>query len=496
MVLGLAGLSSQGLRCVDEGNYCYHGMAVLEGIERGVLHNPGHALLVACGYQIFGFSMGAALMVSGILGMVSVVLIYVCVRQVEGNIAPGVSAFFFSCSPHLLFYSRSVYSESNYIFFFLAGLACSLWAWKILQGAETNRRGVRIWIGFWLAGLLWGMGATVNLACIPMFGLYQAGSLVAWCLKKNRQWKRLLFSYVLVGLGCMIGYLVVVLPLVLTGILDPFRYIPLVQWHAEVASDFKINPMALAIPIRYGLGIPLILAILGGRRLWREGVLGQQLVVLGMGLILFYIRMPKSMPRIFLPVSVVLLLLSGPGWVDVWDWLRRRCSESFQFMGTILLASCFLVMVIWAKKTQPPRSGYEEACQWLMKEELGSLVSTHSWWTFSTFVGQRTGFASEVIARALQSEDSRERLLRFFRQSYERGYSHLVLDYLLWNQMRGCFSGKFSEFLNEFPPNATIPNLVARHEQTFLEDGELPNMTLEPLSWNIYIYRLDRFSSE
>ena len=103
-------------------------------------------------------------------------------------------------------------------------------------------------------------------------------------------------------------------------------------------------------------------------------------------------------------------------------------------------------------------------------------------------------YGTDTIARILGQEDYEQRLVRYFSKVHREGCSHVVLDFLLWNRLAPGDSQRLAEFMRKYPPDKIVPNPVARHEQTFMEDGDIPDLRDDPLAWNLYVYRLARFA--
>jgi hypothetical protein len=103
--------------------------------------------------------------------------------------------------------------------------------------------------------------------------------------------------------------------------------------------------------------------------------------------------------------------------------------------------------------------------------------------------------AGEELGEVLLRDNYESEIKRLLGVAARKGCTHLVLDYVLWNSLPPGASERLKEFIRRVPPDAVISNPVAQHEPTFLEDGNLPDLRNEPLSWHIYIYRLNRFTA-
>ena len=431
----------------------------------------------------------------GLLALLSVWIVYRVVQEIDTPISGILSALAFSVAPYLLLYARSAYSESNYVSLSLAGMALHLMTRREIvpgRGMSTRKRRLCA-LG---AGLMWGAAITVNSAAMPLIGVYGAASLISDGPRSAKAWWPLGVTWGLVVLGMGAVLVGVLAPIWRSGLLNEERFVDSVKYHALSAGRSRLTLMGPAYLVKFGLGLLLPLAIPGSLRLWRTfGRRGILMPLFGLGILLFYLRIPVTYPRIFLPLCVPFLILSGPGLAEIMTWFNRARIRPVRALGPSLVAVCLASEVMGAVAVWPPQSGYEKACEWLSDDHASAIITTHSWWTFLTFAGCRaaSGMDSTVLAGILDQEDYSDRLKEYLSEAHQRGCSHMVLDYLLWNALKPGASARLQAFMQQMPPDQVIPNPVARHEQTFMEDGALPDLRKEPLSWNIYIYRLNRF---
>jgi len=508
--LGFDGLDQQGLRCVDEGYYAFQGWSITAARPGAVWNKPAHDILVAISYKAFGFSMSAPLLMSGFLGMISVFLFYRLGQRWSPSIGPSFTALVAAACPYLLFYSRSAYSETSYLIFTLWGLLLHLRVWD--QKGSSSRGNswsipgkTRISCA---TGWIWGIAFSANPAAIAPIGASVLASFLLTIWEDKHLPRPLILHLLCVAVFGVGTILAILLPFQWLGMLHTERYISSVTYHALTASLWSPTFQGPIYLVKFGLGTSLILSIPGTIYLWEtRGKRGLFLPLMGLFLLLFYLRFSVTYPRIFLPLVIPVILLAGPGMV----WCQKTLQSILPLTrpewltaSTCLLISLFLgPTVLSALKQIPPQSGYAEACEWLMDDEGHSIITTHSWWTFLAFAACRPAFVnetgddtgSETLERIFSGEDHERRWLDFLRHAYGNGTSHLVLDYLLWNKLSPTSQERLEGFMKEFPPDVALPNPVARHLQTYLEDGNLPDLSDIPLSWKIYIYRLSRFDT-
>ncbi|MBM4046455.1 MAG: hypothetical protein FJ279_15200, partial [Planctomycetes bacterium] len=124
--LRLWGLGELGFRYADEGTYALFGMEMLKGSRGFIYFKPGQAALTWLAFKAFGVSMLSPMLLSALLGIASVLLIYLVTRELYGEDAGLVSAACAAAMPYLLYYHRSSLSDGNYIFLDLLGLYLAL----------------------------------------------------------------------------------------------------------------------------------------------------------------------------------------------------------------------------------------------------------------------------------------------------------------------------------------------------------------------------------
>jgi hypothetical protein len=247
--------------------------------------------------------------------------------------------------------------------------------------------------------------------------------------------------------------------------------------------------------VRYVGVAPLLLAAAGLWQMWRRrapfDVFG---LVLAAFMVLAYSRSVQPYPRVYVHLCLPLLLACGAGFRLVLDALADRVALGRTAIACILAAT-FAQQAPGIVSTVTLRSGYPEACRTLISEgdrfRMGG--ATHTWWTLEAFTGRRFGYCSEVLAKDFAADDWESAVLSSFGRWRRQGFTHIVLDYHLWNRMSSRYNDRFAAFLKSHPPAWQIPNPAARHHQTIAEDGGLPEAGANPLSEFIYIYRLKDF---
>lgn len=466
--LRLYNIRDQGLRFVDEGEYCQFGLALLEGIPDQVIDKPGHALLVYWAYRIFGFDMAAPLRLSALLGCATVAAAYGLAWVLYGPDAALIAASALACMPLCLFYQRSAMSDGNYMFCSCVGLLLSACAMR-------GRPRVRVlWAS--AAGVAFGFGFCVNPSTI----LFLVCAAAALLIVGRREAVMPLVALTLTSAATRAGLNAALGPYINWEGVDK-----LYSFHArwvlgfEPSLWFARNLWAYAGPVIVIGG--LAGAAVAARERRRGDVWALTLLA---GLLVFSARLSIRFPRVYLPLTVPLVLLTAR--------LGAACTARVHGWRPLALAAlCLLVAVRGAWESQRfirLNSGYGRACKVLSDDGVRKGLTTHSWWTFQTFTRRRFSFVSETLAGFLKRAEPK--LPLEFERMASQGFSHLVIDYLFWLYVDPQTRQGLESMLRRFPPAYVVPNPIVSHEATALEDGQLPALEHEPLAHNIYIYRL------
>ncbi len=467
-VLRLHGIDEQGVRFVDEGEYCFFGLALHDGVPGQIIDKPGHALLVALSYWIFGVDMASPLRLSALMGVVAVLAVYSMGRQLYGRGAGLVAAAAVACMPLCLFYQRSAMSDGNYLCLSCLAMALSL--------RSMRARGWRRFAACAAAGAIFGFSFSVNPSTILFAGCTGVGLLLQHRLRAVLPGAAMLAAAA--GVWAIVNWA-----------MGPYMrwedVAGLYRFHARWVLAFQPSWWFLRNTWRYAGPAVVLLGMAGAAVAIRRRSQGDLFALaLLIGLLLFSVRMSIRFPRVYMPLAVPLALLAGR-LVHVGAAYTRR------WPGGAALALCIIVAVPNVAECQRfirLRSGYDAACRVLAADGVRNGLTTHSWWTFQTFTRRRFRFAGDAVARKLRQ--GAPALVDEFKRMAASGSTHLVIDYLFWLNMDPEVSAGLERLLCDRPPTFTIANPIVSHEATALEDGKLPALERRPFSHHIYIYRL------
>jgi len=487
------GLADQGIRTSDGGHYAHQARKVLLGDPNGIKDKPGHTLLIVIAFKLLGVKMGAPLYMSAVTGLLFILLVWLGVRHWYGVVPGLLTALMASLMPYLLSYHRSANSDSNVLFFIFAGLLVSGWGRDLLDRRDLKL--ARILLAFLSSGLLFGFALSTNYSMATTF-LPVCLTLALGILMDRKQTRRYLTAGAVLGLGLLVGYFAIVAAM--SPYTEKGEIERQVGYHAKTFLQFRLSLVPLGMLLRY-VGIPPLL--LAGAGLWRMWKRRRPFDLFGLVLAgfmaLMYFRTSLPYPRVYVHLCLPLLLACAAGFEFVCTALTGRSLLRRAVLAGVLLATLGLQAREIAS-TVRLRSGYPEACEKLLAEgdafRLGG--TTHTWWTFAAFTGRPFHYCSEVLAKNLAAKDWETRVVQSFQRWHREGFTHIVLDYHLWNRMRWEHSERLGVFVERHPPAYRIPNPAAAHHQTMAEDGGLPEAGSEPLMASIYIYRLSDFGPE
>jgi len=517
-------LERVGVRTVDEGSYCFFGQAMLNGDKGCIQDKPGQALILATGFALLGRTQFAAVATSAMLGLLTIPVLY-CLgllmrsKAVAVALAAG-SAFL----PYFLHYNRSAASDTNYLLFCAVGLCLFFLAVgrdgkreqdddpdteQSARGYSTNLKQLAA------SGIFWGIAATVNLAALPPFGVTWA-FFALLC-----RWRRATLAdagrgLAVLAVGAAAGVVLIELPLacfidfgkVWTQFFGHAGHISASQLRWEWAWHLWtfVGPLSLLLAL---VGLASV------KVWWRTpNALFPLLTVV---LVAFYARAALSLPRLHVPILLGLMPLMGLGAALVLAEVRRRLPRVPELAACVVLALLLLsVHAREARRIISLSSGYPDACFWLA-ERMGDDdkgIGTYTWWTFLSFTGRPFSFGSYVgddgknrgIAEALNRDDWRVALAEELEALHEKGYTFLVLDYLLFTRLVKDWKDfgdqsvpppgieHWRSLVADFSPDrlggTVIPNPIAADYETRAEDVYIPPLEDEPLGQSIYIYRV------
>ncbi len=300
-------LVKRGLLYWDEGKFALEGVRILSVLlALPVVHpvvlagkaigtaKPGHALLIALAYALFGVHDYAPLLMNATASVLQVVVLFFLARQFFGPHVALLAAALLAVAGYDIVYARSALSESDANLVFLASVlvwstACKPWATDF----HSNRPA---WSGIVLPAIMLGAGFTVNYRLIVFVAVVLPADLaIRW---KREGWHAVTRAAALWAVGLSL------LPLAwqVIGVLAQrhgvilFRgeidYLPtsyfhevLYQLHGGKQSVLRFSPLPYLQWYTY-----------------RQGVLAFTLLLLGLGIATF-----DRSPRWVLPASLVLI---------------------------------------------------------------------------------------------------------------------------------------------------------------------------------------------
>ena len=484
------GLSDQGLRTSDGGHYAHQAWKVIRGQPNAIKDKPGHTLLLAIAFKLLGLRMSSALYLSASSGIVFVFILWLTVRHWYGTVAGLLTGLMAAVMPYFLFYHRSANSDANLLTCLIAGVSTFVFASGKLEQEEAGP-GLTFG-GMFGAGVLFGLALSINYSMAVVFIPVCVALAIRGGLNSHRILRFALGGVALVA-GVAIGYAIPVV--ILWPYIEHEELWRQIGYHGGGILESSLSLRPFSMLASYA-GVPALL--LGGIGLWqmlkRRRPPDLLCLIMVAVMALAYFRAVLPYPRVYFPLCLPLLFGCGAAFEFVADALKdRKRLRAVVLVGALAVVIAFQIPE--ASGAVRLHSGYQETCDTLLSEGEGFQVggTTHTWWTFEAFTGRRFGYCSDVLAEKFAAADYEAGLVKLFGNWYRKGFSHLVLDYFLWNRMDTKYNDRFAAFLEAHPPAHKIPNPVAGHRQTVAEDGELPEAGTNPLSEFIYIFRLKDF---
>lgn len=385
-------LVKRGLLYWDEGKFALEGVrirsvlislpvvhpAVLAGKAIGTA-KPGHALLIALSYALFGVHDYAPLLMNATASVLQVVVLFFLARQLFGPNVALLAAAFLAVAGYDIVYARSALSESDANLLFLASVL--VWSTICKPWAADFRPDRPAWSGIVLPAVMLGAAFTVNYRLIVFIAVVVPADLVIrW---KREGWLAVTRAAALWAVGLSL------LPLAwqVIGVLAQSRgvilfrgeidYLPtsyfhevLYQLHGGKQSVFRFSPFPYLqwYAHRQGwLAFALLLLGLGIATFNRSTrwVLPASLVLIPYAV---YVFAPFIVPRNLAAALPFAALLSAAALARVLDHLRVRRARVIA--GTLAAASVVAFGVLQAWPLTNVRSGFAQAAIYL--EQHGS----------------------------------------------------------------------------------------------------------------------------
>ena len=149
---------------------------------------PGHTLLLAMGFALFGISDFSALVVSAISGLLVLLLVFLAGRHFYGNVAGLVAATAIAVSGSQVDFSRSAFPQTDTVFFGFLGVCL------FLVSLQTTGRRQFALLSF--AGLALGFALTMHPSVVLIVGVVLLAEGLRWLGSRSfltrEGWSRIL----------------------------------------------------------------------------------------------------------------------------------------------------------------------------------------------------------------------------------------------------------------------------------------------------------------
>ncbi|MBI2191819.1 MAG: glycosyltransferase family 39 protein [Planctomycetes bacterium] len=485
------GLDERGMCTSDEGHYAHQAWQVLRGEADAIKDKPGHTGLIVLSFKAFGVRMTSPLYLSAAAGLVAVALVWWMVRGWCGPAASCLAALLASFLPYTLSYQRSALSDGPLFTCLLSGV---LLFGRGMQSLVTPASCRSAALRFSLSGLVFGLALSINYSVATTL-LPAVLALAAFSWRKRETWRTAASGLLGLSAGLGLGYGIVL------AILWPFiEHAELwrqIRYHGNAFAQSNLSLRPLRMLSAHGGLLPMVLAGIGLVRMARRR---GPLDVLGLFLAGFmaaaYARASQPYPRVYHPLCLPLLMAAASGFATVLGaWPRGQAAGPV--VAGLLLLGCAGEQGSRVRALVTMRSGYQQAFDVLLTDELQKGGTTHTWWAFQAFTARPFGYCSKEMARKLGGKNWETDLLRLLLRWERQGYTHIVIDYFLWNEIDAAapvgleeFTRRLARFLELYRPAFRIENAAARDEQVLAEDGGLPAAGFDPHAEFIYILRL------
>lgn len=361
-VLRFAQLPQRGLIYWDEGKFALEGIRLQAATGMLIGHHayalagkavgtakPGHALLIALAYSVFGVHASSSLYLDAALSVAGIGVAYFLGNRLFGCWAGIAGALLLAVSEYDVIYARSALSESDASTLFL--VAVLVWLWRAAPRASADIRGRCPYAGDIIAaGIVMGAAFSVNYRLIVYIAVAVAIDIIVF--RRRGEWMRpaaRLFLWV-AGLATVpiiwqiagifaANHGVTLFRSELNG--TPQTYLSEVayQLHGGKQSVIHFTPLPYLQwwIVRQGwLASALLLAafLYAARRRTFPWLLCSALLVLPY---VVWVFAPFNVPRNLSPALPFASMLAGAALVELPDFMRRYSRLAFA-VAAILLA--------------------------------------------------------------------------------------------------------------------------------------------------------------
>ena len=340
------GLTNIGLRFYDEGYYIRFARGFLNH-GKTLRLKPGHVMLIALSFAIFGIVDYAAIIPSAFFGTLTIPLLYLITKRLSNERAGLFTAASFSVCEFSLLYSRSALADANMIFF----IALSFYLYistknsSKQQNMDPSRSSSNKFKLLFLCGLVGSFSFAVKdnaILFIVMLFVFEFFLLLPKEIVQLKRWKPILFLL----FSFIVGFLIIYLPLV---VFNHWPYDLLLNRRSAISqAGFTLHPYRF-IQLWELVG-PLILVLmgLGIIRTIKEKNRNSILITIWLiVMLLFWSTFAHIVPRDFAQAIPPVTILAGIGADGFLRYVFSKTNKiTFSNRSALLLTSVICAMVI------------------------------------------------------------------------------------------------------------------------------------------------------
>jgi len=451
-----------------------------------VFARPLYIFLSAIFNYIFSNPITAILMLSGFLGTLSILIIFIIARELKNNFFAILSSLFFAISGYHVIYSRMAFAEIPSVGFLLFSFFCIL---KVLSPAE--KRDEIKWC--FLAGLFAGFSFTANYRYILAVMFMLCGFICEILLKERRK----SFS----GLIKIFFYFIcgfIIAPVMFEGyyhtefLLSRKLKVPFTQptYFEQFMGQSKLQQNLFGnIQSQHGIyeRLPLefpylychltgflsfIFAILGMLILLKKRYPARFLLLFtALGPIIFYSIFSHREARYFVVCLPFFSILTAVSFISLDEYIRKHKSSD-KILGRLLIFLLILLLSEEIFRTIPLvklKSGYSTAIDYLKKN--GDLKHISSQAHITVFYA---GVENTAYPPATEEE---------LKNLIEKNFRYYLVDaQALIGGFGGLLNEKLkiiSEIQKKSKPILSIPNPSSAHFLFWFEHNNNFSQTME-----------------
>ncbi|MBM4046745.1 MAG: phospholipid carrier-dependent glycosyltransferase, partial [Planctomycetes bacterium] len=324
------GLDEQGFFFSDEGTFAAWGRNMMQDAPHTISARPAHALMVFLSFRLFGFSMASAVTMSAIVGMATLIVIYLLANRLYGPVAALFSCAIAATMPYLLLYHRVAMTEANCLGFMTLGFALGgmvLVSWAEANGSAPGHRAPYLFL--LLAGA--ALGLAYDAKPPGLLGLLSLlATLLVWRVQRRLSTRSVLIAGLLLLAGAFIAHEALNLSMrhfvsheqassVIRREVKGFLGIgPFVQIEFQPGAKFLVHFCLFAG------AMPMLLGALGAVvAIKRRNPADVCVLALAALCLAYSIRANLPLPRVHTPFLIPAVLLGGLGGASLVRMLQR-----------------------------------------------------------------------------------------------------------------------------------------------------------------------------